>query len=267
MLDEETLLQLGSAVQQKQEYDFKGKDAGILSIDSLDIRNYSVSQLRVLFSNQHLQYFNPVWNEEGGLYDDHARVVSYEMIKILVSALAAEKITHLEYLDFGYGQIEWEQADRPSAWIEFWELITVHPTLCSIKIGTKDITKLQSWWQPIAAAIKANPQIMSVSIFSTYPSIYSRCPSEEIGTPDEQELEPLLERNRYQPKIAALCSTDSSNTAAWLVQAIVSVTKKENKRSIREIHQMLLHAIVGTPGYELGTGIGRVVGKKRPLTE
>jgi hypothetical protein len=43
-------------------------------------------------------------------------------------------------------------------------------------------------------------------------------------------VEPLLERNRYRPKIAALCCTDPSTAAVLLGQAIVAIAGTKNAK-------------------------------------
>jgi hypothetical protein len=227
-----------------------------ITLDDKEIAQISRDELTALLSIPHLRGFIPFFNDDG------ESGVSSETIKKIIFALAGNKISRLEILYLGafYADIEWKKEEEPLAWIDLWKAIEGHPSLKEVHLETQPGLCQQSWWQPIAAAVKINPRLVHVEIE------FGR--DDAIGitwkTKFAQYVEPLLERNRFRPKIASLCCTDPSDAAALLVQAIVTVARHKNAFCRREIHRMLLDQLVLT-GYDFG--VGRVLGKKRPLAE
>jgi hypothetical protein len=116
-----TLLQLGSVAHLMGG---GGSDLDI-TLGENDIGSIAIGELTALVSNPHLRTFRSYF---------HAGVVSYETVKKLVSALAANKISRLECLDLDiYRQkIEWEKEDEPSVWIDLWMAIGQHSSLKEI---------------------------------------------------------------------------------------------------------------------------------------
>jgi hypothetical protein len=140
-------------------------------------------------------------------------------------------------------------------WTNFWKAVGSHPSLKEVNLTRDARNNLPCrWWEAIAAAVKANPQLVLVTVWvnDRYRSrMYQGW--ETMMALFDAHVEPLLERNRTRPAIAALCSTNINGdprnegvTAALLGQALVSVTNNNRKAKLvkLEIQRILVHELV-----------------------
>ena len=212
----------------------------------------TVPELTALLSNPNLASFCPYISNM-----DPKQVLPYEMMRKFVCALAAAKVSKIEslYLDFDMVKVEWTKEKEPSMWTALWKAIEEHPSLATIHLTAQSSLYRQSWLNPIKAAVNTNPRILEIDV-----DVYLRYVHDDDPNPSldddkcdfaskiHEHVEPLLYKNRYRPRIAALCRTGPSNAAILLGQAITAVARKQYGH---EIIHMLMHQLVLT-GYDIG---------------
>ena len=212
----------------------------------------TVPELTAILSNPNLASFCPYISNM-----DPKQVLPYEMMRKFVCALAAAKVSKIEslYLDFDMVKVEWTKEKEPSMWTALWKAIEEHPSLAAIHLTAQSSLYRQSWLNPIKAAVNTNPRILEIDVDVYLRYVHDDDPDPSLdddkcdfATKIHEHVEPLLHKNRYRPRIAALCRTGPSNAAILLGQAITAVARKQYGH---EIIHMLMHQLVLT-GYDIG---------------